>query len=396
METPTTNPPAPAPKPARWVWPVAAALGVAAYFALDALHDAFTREATDDAFIEADVVAVAPKVAGHIATVYVKDNQLVKRGDLLAEIDARDYQMKLDQRQASSHTTEANLKVTLSVLELMAAKMTTAEAAAKQAHAQEAAAQAAAADADATLERDRQLLKTGTLSRQEFDDAESAAKQADANRESAAQNSAQADSRVVEAKATWSSAAAAVDWVRAQVAQSEVDQDAASLDLSYTRISAPCDGRVTRKAIEPGDYVQVGQDLMALVQPNDWVVANFKETQLAHLRSNQPADVEIETLGKTVRAHVDSVQAGSGARFSLMPPENAVGNFVKVVQRVPVKLVFEAPLGADVVIGPGLSVLPSVQVRADFAPRWLLALLAAGVALAAGLGFQALAARRKA
>jgi membrane fusion protein (multidrug efflux system) len=396
MEEQATNQEKPAAKPARWVWPAAVALGIGAYFGLAALHEAFTRESTDDAFIAADIVSVAPKVAGHIATVEVKDNQVVKKGDVLMEIDPRDYQMKLNQRQASAATSEANLKVALSGLELMADKLTTAQAADKQAHAQEDASRAAATNADLTLDRDRQLVKSGTISQQEFDDAESAGKQADANLKSAQENTAESDSKVEEAKAGWSAAAAAVEWIRAQLAQAGVDVDSANLDLSYTKIFAPCDGRVTRKAVEPGDYVQVGQDLMAIVQPDDWVVGNFKETQLTHMRTNQLVDIEVDTLpGRFFRGHVDSVQAGSGAQFSLMPPENAVGNYVKVVQRVPVKILFDEPLPAEITVGPGLSVVPSVQVRADFAPRWLLAMVAAGITFGAGLLFKALAARRK-
>jgi membrane fusion protein (multidrug efflux system) len=396
MEEQASNQTEPAAKPARWPWPAAVALGIGAYIGLAALQVAFTRESTDDAAIEADVVSVAPKVAGHIAGVYVRDNQMVKQGDVLLEIDPRDYQMKLDQRQAASATSEANLKVALSGLELMAAKLTTAQAADKQAHAQEEASGAAATNADLTLDRDRQLVKTGTISQQEFDNAESAARQADANLNSAAENTAESDSKVQEARASWSAAAAAVDWIRAQVAQSGVDVDSANLDLSYTKVFAPCAGRVTRKAVEPGDYVQVGQDLLALVQPDPWVVANFKETQLTQMRTNQPVDIEIDSLPDGhFHGHVDSAMAGSGSRFSLMPPENAVGNFVKVVQRVPVKILFDGPVEAGLVVGPGMSAVPSVQVRADFAPRWLLVVIAIIVMVTAGLGFKALAARRK-
>ena len=379
--TPAT--PAPAAKPARWVWPAALILGIAAYFGLSALHTAFTRESTDDAAIQADIVSVAPKVAGHIATVLVKDNQLVKQGDVLAEIDARDYQMKLNQRQASSATSEANLKVALSLLNLMTAKVTTAQDADKQAHAQEDASRAAATNADLILDRDRQLLKSGTISPQEFDNSESAAKQADANLKSAEENTAQSDSKVDEAKAQWSSAAAGVDYIRAELAQSGVDIDSANLDLSYTKIFAPCDGYVTRKAVEPGDYVQVGQDLLALVQPDAWVVANFKETQLTYMRSNQPAVIQIDTFpDRTFRGHVESVQDGSGAQFSLMPPENAVGNFVKVVQRVPVKIVFDEALDPQHVLGPGMSAVPDVKVRGAAGPLLFVVVLGAVVILA--------------
>jgi membrane fusion protein (multidrug efflux system) len=142
---------------------------------------------------------------------------------------------------------------------------------------------------------------------------------------------------------------------------------------------------VTRKAVEAGSYVQSGQTLLAIV-PNDlWIIANFKETQLAHMRPRQPVDIEIEALpGRHFRGHVDSIQAGSGSRFSLLPPENAVGSFVKVVQRVPVKILFDEPVDPGRVVGPGMSVLPSVRVKDEIIPRWTVALVAALLAGAAG------------
>jgi membrane fusion protein (multidrug efflux system) len=174
----------------------------------------------------------------------------------------------------------------------------------------------------------------------------------------------------------------------AQFRQSQANVQAAQLDLSYTKIFAPCDGRVTRKFVEPGDYVQTGQTLFSIVPSEVWVVANFKETQLKHMRPGQPAFVDIDALGKSLRGHVDSIQAGSGARFSLLPPENATGNYVKVVQRIPVKILFDEPLPADHTIGPGLSVTPSVHVSHFEIPGWAVALLAMVLAGAAAFVFR--------
>lgn len=361
-------------------WPGALVFAGLLYYGLVFFADALTHESTDDAFIEGRIVSIAPKIAGHVATVFVRDNQPVKKGEPLIAIDTRDYQIQLEKKQASVQTSTANLKAILSVLELMAAKVTTAEAATRQAHAQEDAARATAADAQATFERDQELVKTGAISRQEFDDAQAAARSAAANLKSAEENSAVTDSRVTEAKTTLSATQAGVSWVRAQINEADIGVSGAELDLSYTKVFAPCDGRVTRKAVEAGDYVQVGQALLAIVPPEIWVVANFKETQLADIRTNQPAAITIDALGKTLGGHVESVQAGSGARFSLLPPENAVGNYVKVVQRVPVKILFDEPFTSDQVIGPGLSVYPSVQVQKELMPRWALALVAAVIA----------------
>ena len=167
------------------------------------------------------------------------------------------------------------------------------------------------------------------------------------------------------------------------------------INLAYAKIFAPADGRVTRKAVEAGDYIQTGQQLFSIVPPEVWVVANFKESQLAQMAPGQPATVEIDALGgKKFRAHVDSVQAGSGAAFSLLPPENASGNFVKVVQRVPVKIIFDEALPAEKVIGPGLSVTPSVQVSKFIFPAWAVALVALILAVAGAWVFLRITGRK--
>jgi membrane fusion protein, multidrug efflux system len=177
--------------------------------------------------------------------------------------------------------------------------------------------------------------------------------------------------------------------------QSKTDVDAANLNLSYAKIFAPSDGRVTRKQVEVGDYLQTGQQILSLVPTEVWVTANFKESQLEKMRTNQPVLVEIDALGgRKFRAHLDSVQAGSGAQFSLLPPENATGNFVKVVQRVPVKIVFDEALPADHTIGPGLSVTPSVQVSSFTLPVFVLALAAIVLALVIMILFRLILGRK--
>ena len=202
-------------------------------------------------------------------------------------------------------------------------------------------------------------------------------KEADANLAAAKQKTVADASRINEAKATQTATEASIGMALATFRQAQTAVQSAQLDLSYTKIFAPCDGRVTRKAVEPGNYVQIGQQLMSIVPPEIWVVANFKESQLKNMRTNQPVLVEIDALGgKKFRAHVDSVQAGSGAAFSLLPPENATGNYVKVVQRVPVKILFDEPLPADHTIGPGLSVTPDVRVSDFEIPDWVIGLVA--------------------
>jgi membrane fusion protein, multidrug efflux system len=373
-----------------FLWPATAALAVLLYFALSYLNGFLTHESTDDAFVEGHVVSIAPRISGQVLAVHVLDNQLVHSNELLVAIDPADYAMTVAQKQSAADAQESSYKLALAGLELMHAKVTTAGAAAQESKADTAAAAATAARTKADFERSRELRQQNTISQQEFDSAQAAAQQAEANLNAARQKAAADESRINEAGAQLNATEAGVSMALAQFRQAQTGVQSAQLDLSYTKIVAPSDGRVTRKAVETGDYVQTGQTLLSIVPTEVWVVANFKESQLKHMKPGQPVLVEIDALGKTLRAHVDSIQAGSGARFSLLPPENATGNYVKVVQRVPVKIVFDEPLPAGHTIGPGLSVTPDVQVSSFSLPDWATALAAIILAAAAAIGFQVL------
>ena len=315
-----------------FLWPATVMLAVLLFFGLDYLIAFMTHESTDDASITADVASIAPRIAGQIATVHVLNNELVHSNQLLVEIDPADYAATTTQKQASADAQEANYKTALAALDLMAVKVATAQATADQSKADADAAEATDARAQADFKRNQELRKQNTISAQEFDAAQAAVKEADANLAAAKQKAIADVSKINEAKATHTAAEAAVGMALALFRQAQTAVQSAQLDLSYTKIFAPCDGQVTHKAIEPGDYVQVGETLFSVVQNDDWVVANFKESQLKNMQTNQPVLVEIDALGgKIFRAHVDSVQAGSGAAFSRPPPENATGNFVKVV-----------------------------------------------------------------
>lgn len=251
-------------------------------------------ESTDDAFIQAHVVQVSPKVASHVAVVHIDDNQHVQRGDLLVELDPRDYQARLAQARAN---------LTAGKVEVMRAQLEAG--------------------------RVRALISEQAVSRQDVDN-------------------------VVARERT---ALAKVEQLEAAVRQRQ-------LEFSYTKIFAPETGRITRKHVEPGAYVQVGQTLFSIVPDLVWVIANYKETQLAKMRPGQPALIHVDAFpNKVFHGHVDSIQAGSGAAFSLLPPENATGNYVKVVQRVPVKIVIDEPPDGEHVLGPGMSVVPEVDIR---------------------------------
>jgi membrane fusion protein, multidrug efflux system len=372
-----------------FLWPATLALAVLLFFGLDYFLEVLTHESTDDAFIAADIVSVAPRVAGQIAAVHVLDNQLVRSNDLLVEIDPSKFAMTVAQKAASAEAQSANYKAFVAGYELMQTKVATAEATAKQSESDADAAAATAKWTQLDLNRARELRTNNTVSQRELDAAQTADSKAQADLDSAKQKAAADDSKVAEAKSSVTATEAAIIMALAQFQEAQTNVATAQLDLSYTKIFAPCDGRVTRKAVEPGNYVQVGQQLMSVVPPEVWVVANFKESQLKKMKPNQPATVEIDALGgRKFRAHVDSVQAGSGAAFSLLPPENATGNYVKVVQRVPVKILFDDALPAGHTIGPGLSVTPSVRVGRIDIPRWAVALLAVALAVGAKLALQ--------
>ncbi len=377
-----------------FIWPATGALAVLLFFGLDYLVIAFTHESTDDAFIEGHVVSIAPRISGQVSAVHVLDNQLVRSNELLVEIDPADYSTTAAQKQSSADAQEANYKVVLAALDLMTVKVTTAQATADQSKADADAAAATDARAQADFQRSQELRKQNTISQQEFDAAQATIKEADANLAAAKQKAVADVSKIEEAKAQLAATKAAVGMALAQFQQAQTAVQSAQLDLSYTKIFAPGDGRVTRKSVEPGDYVQTGQTLFSLVPSDVWVVANFKETQLKHVRPGQPVLIEIDALGRSLSGRVDSIQAGSGARFSLLPPENATGNYVKVVQRVPVKILFDEPLPTDHTIGPGLSVAPSVRVSSFEIPGWAIALLAMALAGAAAFVFRSVLRRK--
>lgn len=285
------------------------------------VRQALSYRSTDDAFIEAHVTAISSRVPGHILKVHVNDNQPVTVGDVLVELDPADYQAKLDAEQA--------------LLEA-------ARATAQQSRAQIDAAIAEAQRTELDLKRYQQLVASDSATKQKLDYATAAAQAAAAQLEAAKKQIAVADARTAQAQAATQQAA---------------------LALSYTKIVAPQGGKVTKKSVEPGEYVTVGQPLFAIVGKDVWVVANYKETQLKHMHVGQKAFVSVDAYpGKKLNAHVESIQSGTGARFSLLPPENATGNYVKVVQRVPVKIVFDEDPNVLSRLAPGMSVVPNVSV----------------------------------
>ena len=291
------------------------------FLGLRYLAEGLTHESTDDAFLDADFVSVAPKVPGQVKKVHVADNQAVKAGDLLVEIDPRDLAVQLEQKRAALNAARANLALLKASSELRQTQIGTAEATTKQSTAEIAAAEATAEKTRADLKRAEELIQNRTISPQEFDSAKAAATAAGANLKAARERTVSDQSKVTEAKAQLETSRKALEWGEAQAHQAESDVQAAEQNLSYARVTAPTDGYVTKKAVEDGDYIQVGQNLMALVPNALYVTANYKETQVEHIRPGQAVRITIDSAGGRVFAgHVESIMAGSGARFSLLPP----------------------------------------------------------------------------
>jgi membrane fusion protein (multidrug efflux system) len=306
-------------------------------------------ESTDDAFIDGDITIVSPRISGQVIQLLIQDNQLVKKGDLLVEIDPNDYQTQLARAQADLASAQSKLAQAKVQVEVDQAK-----AAQQQAAVVVAESQARFAEAD--LQR-YQSVEPRAVAKTTLDLQHTQARSTAADLDVARQQAKAAEAQVDLSQATIGSAAAAVQQAEAALQQ-------AQLNISYTKIVAPIDGRVTRRTVYTGNYIQTGQSLLALVPTNLWVVANFKETQLKNMRPGQPVSIHIDAYPRLeLKGKVDSLQAGTGERFSLLPPENAVGNYVKVVQRIPVKILFDAPLDPSLDIAPGLSVEPEVKVE---------------------------------
>jgi membrane fusion protein (multidrug efflux system) len=305
-------------------------------------------ESTDDAFIDTRIVTISAQISGAVANVPVTDNQPVETGALLMTIDDRLFQAQLAQAIAQVNQAEANVANLDAQIEAQQARIEQADQQSDQAEAQLAFAKQ---DSD----RYQKLAETAAAPLQQVQQAKSTLLQNQANFAGAKAN-AVATRKQLQVLITQR------DANKAQLEASRAQQNNAEINLSYTTISAPVAGRVTKLTAAKGLYVTPGQALALFVPRELWVTANFKETQLTDMHPGQPVELRIDAYpGRVFPGHVNSIQAGSGTVFSLLPAENATGNFVKVVQRVPVKLTFDQP--PDIQLGPGMSVVPTVTVR---------------------------------
>jgi membrane fusion protein (multidrug efflux system) len=313
-------------------------------------------ESTEDAYTDGHAIPIAPKVAGYVHSLAVTDNQRVKAGQLLLEIDPRDFQVARDKAAATLGLTEAQLESARLAAEMA---RTTYPADLASAEAQRGAAASALVKAEADLARQRRVDIRATT-QQDVDAAT-------ASEHSAQASLADADAKLRKARLVLQNIATAdavVKQIEAQVAQARADLAQADLNLTYTHVTAPQDGWVTKRNVEAGAYVQVGESLLSLVSSDVWITANFKESQLRGMRPGQAVDIAADAFPQLrLRGAVDSVQMGSGSRFSSFPAENATGNFIKIVQRVPVKILITGGLDKEFALPLGLSVVATVSER---------------------------------
>lgn len=312
---------------------------------------------TDSATIEGQAVIVSTKVQGYVKELYIQDNQTVKAGDVLLEIDPIDYQIRRDRARAALAAAKAAVAVAVHNSETIAVSAPANEDAIS---AQVASAKAIWEKSASDRQRMENLFESGACSQQQRDQAIATERS-----DRAALEKLKAD---LKSAATAPNVIAAahntIEQLQAQVAQAEADLAQAEKDLSNTKIIAPIAGRIIKSNIESGNYVQPGQQLASLVGTNMWVVANFKETQLERMKPGQSVDIRIDAYPKVVLyGKIDSFQSGTGSRFSLFPAENATGNFVKIVQRVPVKILFDTPPDDQLHLGLGMSVFPTVHTE---------------------------------
>jgi membrane fusion protein (multidrug efflux system) len=356
-------------------------------------------ESTDDAQIDGHVNSVSARISGHVIKLNVEDNQYVQAGTVLVEIDPADYQVayeraKADFEDAQAAAVAAGVNVpitsvnTTSQVSATEADVSSARAGIKVAQQQFEAAKAQLQQAEANNEkaqndlvRYKQLVDKQEISQQQYDTATAAAKAsaagveaARASADGAQQQVTQAQGKLVQAQANWSNANTAPKQMQitrakatsalAEAQRKKADLDQAALNLQYTKIAAPVNGIVSNRTVEVGQNVAPGQELMKVINLDDvWITANFKETQLREMNVGQRVTIDVDANGKSYNGKIDSIAGASGARFSLLPPENATGNYVKVVQRIPVKIVLDSGSNNDHQLRPGMSVLPKVWIR---------------------------------
>lgn len=360
-------------------------VGLTVMGAADFWYRRTSTEKTDDAFIESRVIPISCRVSGPIRQLFVSDNEAVAAGQLLAEIDASDYQVRVDRAKAKvsaaeARYREAEVRLNLAkatapaILDEARKELSVSKAIEREMDAILLSAEAEQERAAADFQRMRLLLRKGTISQSQFEQAAAEAKSTEAKVRAANKRIEAGTAGVAKAHAKVRSAdtltlqieslEAAAERRRAELDLAQAELRQAELNLSYTKIYAPESGWITKKVVEAGTYVRTGMAMFMLVGQDAWIVANFKETQLARIRPTQPVTVHIDAFPTQLfSGQIDSIQAGTGTRFSLLPPENATGNYIKVVQRIPVKILLNNTPTSNVRLVPGMSAVVEVKVK---------------------------------
>jgi membrane fusion protein (multidrug efflux system) len=324
-----------------------------------------THISTDDAFVEGHVHTIASKVSGTVKKINVEDNQLVRKGDILVEIDPVDYEVKV--REASSVLAKERSKLSEieAKIEASRQKLLELNAAMKAAKANLELQEANLKLATIDFKRAEKLFEKEAIPRERYDNTKTAYEVAVSRVKAAGEQAKQAEMAVETQKAIIRQAEAARPPQSSSIAEKEAKLRAAELRYGYTHIPAPSDGYITKKTVETGNQVEAGQPLMAVVPLYDiWIVANYKETQLEKVKTGHKVKIKVDTYpGKTFNGKIESIMAGTGAVFSLFPPENATGSYVKVVQRIPVKIVLEGGADPEHILRVGMSVVPTILIE---------------------------------
>jgi membrane fusion protein, multidrug efflux system len=320
---------------------------------------------TDDAFIDGRIHTIASKIRGTVSAIHVTDNQPVKKGDLLIEIDPADYVVKVEEASSGTSAEEAKLaevEAQISVSKTQIAELNAGlEAAKANLELQEATFRQAVKDS----ERAENLYKSEAISKERYEKTMTSYTVVSAQVKAAREQLKQAEKALETQKAVVKQVEALRTAQQSAIKEKEAKLNAARLNFGYTKIYASSDGYITRKSIEVGNQVEAGQPLMAIVPLEDiWVTANYKETQLAKVRPGQKVIIKVDTYpGKKFEGKIESIMSGTGAVFSLFPPENATGNYVKVVQRIPVKIMFDKETDKDHILRVGMSVVPTILIE---------------------------------
>jgi membrane fusion protein (multidrug efflux system) len=320
---------------------------------------------TDDAFVDGRIHTISSRVPGKVESVVVSDNQFVRHGDVLVEIDRADYDVLTAEAESALQAEVSRLEELQANIRVVEKKISELEFKAQAARARLALQEARLEQAELDIKRAENLFRNDAISAESREQAETDYDVASAQVQAATDSLREAESSIETQKAIMEQSRVALEAQQARVEQREAILESAKLKQSYTRVYAPSDGYVTRKSVEVGNHVQAGQPLMAVVPLEDiWVIANYKETQLEKVRPGQRVRIKVDTYsGQDFSGTVDSIMAGTGAVFSLFPPENATGNFVKIVQRIPVKIVLDEDADLEHKLRIGMSVVPTILIE---------------------------------